>query len=525
MKRVPALLLCVILTLILLCPLQTAAQEDTAQDISGAGLVVDSTGVPSVYSIFDKNRYEGWNTVENASMTLAHEGEIGSLYFTFGKSYGPYTVTDPETGTCFTVGQEGYAHAFVDLQALFGKSLPSVTVQFTGGPAPLYELTVFGPGRVPDSVQQWQEPVDEATDLVLFASHSDDDQLFFAGLLPYYAVERDYQVQVVYLTTHFNTAPFRIHEVLDGLWAVGIRSYPVFGVFPDFGDTYTVEQAFFRFSQWGYSQEDLTGWVVEQLRRFKPLVAVGHDFNGEYGHTQHKVFAKLVADAVAVSGDPEAYPESAETYGAWEVPKTYVHLYPENPIVMNWDIPMENFGGMTPYEVAKELGFPCHVSQQYGWGYFFRGHDTCAEIPHYNPSFYGLYRSNVEPDVQKNDMFENLTSYAEQARLAEEEARRQAEEEARRQAEEEARRQAEEEARRASEEAAREASEAARLETETTVITGPAAGESGPLPAVPAGGQPPAWLLLLFLALLITAVVLILLICRPRGRKKKSRRR
>ena len=255
-------------------------------------------------------------------------------------------------------------------------------------------------------------------------------------------------------------------------------------------------------------------------------MAVAHDFNGEYGHTLHKVYARLVADAVAVSADPEAYPESAETYGIWDVPKTYVHLYEENPIVMNWDIPMENFGGMTPYQVAKELGFPCHSSQQKGWGYFFRGHDTCADIPHYNPSFYGLYRATVAADEEKNDMFENLLSYGEQEILAREEARKQAEEEARLKAQEEARQASEEEARRESEEEARQASEeAARLESEAAAASDGTEGQPPSIPAEPLREQLPGWLLALFLGLLAAAVILILLICRPRRRKKKSRRR
>ena len=534
MRRYLALLLCFLMAATLFPPARVTAQEGVAKDISGSGLVVESTGFPSVDSIFDQKRYDGWKTAEEASITLAHEGGIGSLYLTFGKAYGPYTVSDPASGKSVTVGQECYVHAYVDLQELFGQALSSVTIRFDGGAAPLYELTVFGPGKAPDSVQKWEEPVEGATDLVLFATHSDDDQLFFAGLLPYYAVERGYQVQVVYLTNHFNIAPFRIHEMLDGLWAVGIRSYPVFGEYPDFGDTYTLEQAFYRFSQWGHSQDEMTAWVVEQLRRFKPLVVVGHDFNGEYGHTLHKVYARLVADAVAVSADPEAYPESAETYGTWDVPKTYIHLYEENPIVMNWDVPMENFDGMTPYQVAKELGFPCHSSQQKGWGYFFRGHDTCADIPHYNPSYYGLYRCTVGADVQKDDMFENLTSYGEQARIAEEEARKQAEEEARKQAEEEARKQAEEEARQASEEAAREASEeaareaseeAARQESEEAALPEQTRGETDYRPAdtAPVRERPPVWLLAIFLALLATAIVLIALILRPRGKKKKHK--
>ncbi len=364
---------------------------------------------------------------------------------------------------------------------------------------------------MPDSIQRWQNPVEGQTDLILFATHSDDDQLFFAGLLPYYAVERGYQVQVIYMTSHYNTAPFRIHEVLDGLWAVGIRSYPVFGAYPDFGDTATFEGALQRFGKFGHSRESMTGWIVEQMRRFHPLVVVGHDFAGEYGHAQHRVWSQLVADAAALSGDPEAYPESVETYGTWDVPKTYIRLYQENPIVMDWDQPMESFGGMTPYQVTKELGFPCHSSQQ-RWAYFFRGHDTCASIPNYNPSFYGLYRSTVGEDIQKNDMFENLISHAEQIRIAEEEARKQAEEEARLKAEEEARKASEEAARLQAEEEARRASEeAARQET--------AATEPAPVMPAPPAEMPPVWLLGLLAFLFLAMILLIILIRRNNSRR------
>lgn len=525
MKQCLSLLICFFLVLTLLSPLSTSAEENTAENISGQNIVTGSSGFPSLGSLFDSKRYNGWNTADEASLTLSHENGIGSLYLTFGKTYEPYTITNDDTGETITAGEQSYYHDFVNLTEVFGTTPKTVTLTFSSGPVALYELQVYGPGPVPDSIQKWQEPVDGKTDLVLFSTHSDDDQLFFAGLLPYYAVERGYQVQVVYLTSHFNTAPFRIHEVLDGLWAVGIRTYPVFGPFPDFGDTYTVEQAFYRFQRWGYSREDMTGFVVEQLRRFKPFVAVSHDFNGEYGHTQHKVYAQLVADAVAVSQDPEAYPDSAETYGAWDVPKTYVHLYEENPIVMNWDIPMENFDGMTPYQVTKELGFPKHSSQQKGWGYFFRGHDTCADIPHYNPSFYGLYRNTVGEDVQKNDMFENLICHTDQARIAaEEEARLKAEEEARR-ASEEARLQAEEEARQASEEARKASEEAARQE-ETTQQT---PSEPVPVPEkVPAEELPPLWLpLLIDAALLLILIWLLRLLRRSRrssGKYKKKKR-
>ncbi len=531
MKSCLALLVSLLTLLALLSPLPASAEETAAEDISGLNLIVESEGFPSVKSLFDKKRYDGWNTQENASITLTHEGGIGSLYLTFGKTYGTYTVTDNDSGSSFTAGEQGYVHDFLDLQACFGACPKSVTLSFPSGPAALHELQVFSPGQVPDSVQKWQEPVDGQTDLILFATHSDDDQLFFAGLLPYYAVERDYQVQVVYYTNHYNTAPFRVHEVLDGLWAVGIRSYPVLGGFPDFGDTRTLEGALQKLGKYGHTRESLTGFVVEQLRRFKPQVVVGHDFDGEYGHAQHKVFAQMVADAVQVSQDPSVYPETAERYGTWDVPKTYIHLYEENPIVMDWDTPMENFDGMTPYEVAKKLGFPAHVSQQKGWAYYFEGHDTCASISNYSPCKYGLYRSTVGEDAEKNDMFENIISYGEQARLkAEEEARLKAEEEARLKAEEEARLKAEEEARLKAEEEARLKAEAeAKKASEEAAQTEPQQAPTQPAKPADSPQTPPLWIFLVMGGCTVLLVILIILLI-SRGKqgkyaKKKKRRK
>ena len=180
----------------------------------------------------------------------------------------------------------------------------------------------------------------------------------------------------------------------------------------------------------GITEEELVGFVVENLRRFKPLVAVGHDLGGEYGHGQHMLYADMLIKAVEITDDPEQYPDSAQQYGTWDVPKTYLHLYTKNEIRMDWDQPLESFDGMTAYRVSKDLGFAAHVSQQLNFGWFIKGKDTAASINYCSPCRYGLYRSTVGADVEKTDMFENLTTYGQ--KKAEEEAARLAEEEAQR---------------------------------------------------------------------------------------------
>ena len=111
----------------------------------------------------------------------------------------------------------------------------------------------------------------------------------------------------------------------------------------------------------------------------------------------------------------------------WDTPKAYIHLWQENEIIMNWDIPLEKFGGKTAFQVTQD-GFMCHKSQHwtwfYGWIYGPANNITKAsEILTYSPCRYGLFRSTVGADVKGGDMFENIPmSYAEIA--AEEERQR-----------------------------------------------------------------------------------------------------
>ena len=454
-----------VLLLMLLPVLSVGAEEMEAKNISGKELVVAANRV-NKDRIFDGDQVNSQKLVSESYVTLQHEDGIGSVYLLFNLEYGDYTIKNEDTGETVTCGQYRYLHDFVDLVALFGSAPKSVTISFPQESGQFNELYVFTEGKVPQWVQIWEQPVDHETDLVLFSTHCDDEQLFFAGVLPYYAAELDYQVQVVYLTISRNHSTRRAHEALDGLWTVGIRNYPVYN---DFGDykAPTMDKAYSIYKFMGVEEPQLLEYVVENIRRFKPKVAIGHDIiNGEYSHGAHMLYADLLVKALEITNDPEQYPESAEKYGLWDVPKTYLHLYPENPIVMDWDQPLESFDGMTAYEVTKELGFPCHVSQVSGFLWYMAGADTAAEVAQYSPCEYGLYRSTVGPDVKKNDFFENVPTHAQDKILAEE-AIRQAEEEARR---------AEEEARLAEEARIREeAEEQARKEAQEKLLAEEAA--------------------------------------------------
>lgn len=418
-----------VLSAILLFSLAAGVSADEpvqAADISSE-TSFSGTGYGSFGFLTDKDDLTYRYSNGNASLTLENPAGMGSLYLMFDYEYGEYTIRDNSSEKVITAGTYGFLHEFVDLKAGFGYAPASVTIDFAKGSVQLSEIYIFSVGETPDFVQKWEPPLDGKADILVMPTHGDDDQLFFAGLFPYYAGELDYAVQVAYLTDHRCYTNVRIHEMINGLWVSGVENYPVFAFRLDFvtpGNA--LKDAYQLYSKYGVSKDALIGFAVEQFRRFKPQVVVGHDIDGEYGHAMHKVYADIIIKGVEISDDPGQFPESAQKYGTWDVPKTYLHLLEDNPIVMDYDVPLEHFGGLTAFQVTQKYGLPCHVSQKYYstfslWYEGLEGELTKAtQIKLYNPCKFGLYRSKVGADVRKNDFLENIITYTEQERLEQE---------------------------------------------------------------------------------------------------------
>lgn len=303
--------------LFIVCAMPGAAEGASASQLKLSGL--------------DKKLTDGnhLTAAECGEIKLSADGEISSLYIIFHSKAQEFKVKSGEkTKTVKT----DFLHTLTDVSELKSNEL---TVDFGG--AKISDIYAFAAGSLPDFVQKWEKPLERA-DILLNSSHSDDDQLFFAGLLPYYA-SRGCDIQVVYYTDHKNETRRR-HELLNGLWTVGIKYYPVISNFPDYYSE-TIEGALKTIATEGYTENDALGFQVEMLRRFKPQVAVSHDFNGEYGHGMHKLNAAMMKRAVEISGDKSFFSETAEKYGVYTPKKLYVHLYGENKIVMDYDTPSE----------------------------------------------------------------------------------------------------------------------------------------------------------------------------------------
>lgn len=411
-------------TVFLLCFLLmgTALAEESREE----GAEFEAAGFARAQRMWDRSR-DTWDTAgEGAAVTVTRADGIAGIYVEFDRLPQPWTLRVPSGGTELPCGENGFLHEYVPLSGL----PESVTLEFPAGTA-IAEVYAFSDGELPDWVQVWQPPCEQA-DLMLVSSHSDDEQLFFAGILPYYGVERELSVQVVYIVQHFEAYGAadhkRPHEQLDGLWTVGVRNYPIIPRFPDlYSESKDREAALSwalsAYSSVGETYEDFVSYLTECIRRCKPLVAVTHDRNGEYGHGTHVLCSQALTDAVEAASDPEKYPESA-ALGTWDVEKTYIHLYEENPVVLDLDTPSDRLGGKTPFQVTQD-GFACHKSQHWTW--FYRWINGTADAPitraadiqTYSPCRYGLYRSTVGPDEAGGDLFEHVETYPQRAARAE----------------------------------------------------------------------------------------------------------
>jgi len=347
------------------------------------------------------------------TITITSDTAIGGIYIKFNDPVEPWTLK--YNGKTERKGENGFLHEYV----AFSEDVTSCDITLDSAMT-VSEITAYSKGTLPSDVQVWEAPCEGQTDILVFSTHADDEILFLGGVLATYAGQQNLNVQVCYMTNYWDGDRRREHEKLDGLWASGVKHYPVNS---NFWDKYaeSVEEALNY-----YDYDEVLQYITTQIRRFKPMIVVTQDLNGEYGHGGHMLLAKTVCESVDNSKDSSFCPESAAAYGVWDTPKTYLHLYGENKLTMDLRQPLSNMNERTAIEVAKEA-YLKHDSQQWCWFYVSDEYEySCAD--------FGLYRTTVGTDTS-NDMLENIVTYEEQANIKEAESKKAAEESSRAEAE------------------------------------------------------------------------------------------
>ncbi len=300
--------------------------------------------------------------------------------------------------------------------------------------------------------QEWDDPLVGNTDLLLFTTHADDEQLFFSGLLPYYTQVRDLNVQVVYGTDHIYE-PDRHNERRNGLWAVGVtNTLDSSGWLDQYSETLDWALSNLAASD-GIGMDEVVEWFRQTILKYRPKVIVSHDVNGEYGHGQHMLITEGLRRCLDKYSSEFPFLE-----------KVYLHLWDENKISLDViDERRAELNGLSAFQITQKFGFPEHVSQHQWWFYDWlyygntyeqarvdaNGITKASQIISYSPLQYGLIYGDASLDQHKNDFFEGLKSYqeiADEEEAARKEAERKAEEE-RQEAERKAREEAEKKAR------------------------------------------------------------------------------
>ena len=381
---------CLLALLLLLLPVCAAAQE--AKELT-ADCVITSGKVRTT-SVHDNDYTTAWRSERVRRPYLEFqlpEGETaGWLYVCFAEMPQSWAVEEKVDGKWQVIadGSTDYIHALVKLNGQNHFRIvenSGITTRLK-----ISEVFVLGAGDLPDWVQRW-EPTVEKADLLVLATHPDDELIFFGGAIPTYAVEQKKNVVVAYMS-YANAA--RRSELLNGLWHMGVRNYPVIGTF---GDSYSTNMAEM-YDRWG--KEKVRKYVMGLIRRYKPEVMVTHDKGGEYGHGAHKVTSDASVYCVENAANASVLPALAKEYGTWTVKKLYLHMGEENAIHMDWNVPLTSMGGKTGEQLAQEA-FLLHVTQQ-------KTSYVVTDEGQTGNAKFSLVYTNVGPDTVGGDFFENV---------------------------------------------------------------------------------------------------------------------
>ena len=374
---------------------ETAREGRKARDISEFCLFNGRPGGPThilndgAYKrVFETGLKNGVHSVEVA----VTEGDpLGALYIQWAGDPVPVSVQVPAGEDWVTVAstEDAFCAAYIAFPEttrcrIVNRDNPAKQLRIS-------EMRALTAGEPGEDIQVWRKAGDKV-DLMLIAGHPDDELIWFGGALPYYAGERGKDTLVI---TCAMSVEMRMLELCDALWACGVRIHPIFLHRLDFSDT-DVRKVL---KKW-HAEDETLPIIIGLIREHKPDVLLLQDVNGEYGHGIHRASCWLGQRGAEGAADPEADPASAAAYGTWDVPKVYIHLWPENQIQMDWKQPLEAFGGRTGLEAAQDA-LQYHKSQVvHGWKVEDGGeHDN---------SLFGLYRTTVGPDEAKNDFFEHI---------------------------------------------------------------------------------------------------------------------
>ncbi len=364
---------------------ETVPQEEALEITAACLLNLSGSKNPKALTDRKFTSYSESKAGKNPWLEITGKEPIYGLYLCFQKKPESYVLQVRRGGEWETLcaGNE-YIHAYYSLEGetevrvmALGDSKKQ-TIGFN-------EVYAFGEGRTPSWVQRW-ETSQEKSDLLFLVAHQEEELLYLGGAIPWYAVEKERTVAVACMS-YANTT--RRSELLNGLWSMGYRQYPVIGSFK----TAKAKgmSAAYKTIDARQGEKTLVAWIREVLEKTRPQVMVGPDPQGEGSNGQRLMLADACRKAFPAEGD------------GWQPQKLYLHLFGEkgDQVVFDWNQPLEKFGGRTGMGLAY-YAYLYHKTQD------DQERSVYQEGVTYANNTFGLAETLVGKDEARNDFLEHI---------------------------------------------------------------------------------------------------------------------
>lgn len=373
---------------------QAATVNSTAQDITDAVNMSATTKI-NTGILLDSKYQTKLTTTAETNLTVTSENDIAAVYFVFEGEINNCLINAQEK--YIKVGERKTTHELARLE----KSVKKLTINIPKNTT-ICDIYFLSPGEnLPPYIEDWQSASKKA-DIMLFPAHIGDEFTSMGGVLPYYAGELGLCVQVVYMinaNASDKTKP-NVHEMLNGLWAAGVKAYPIMSSAIQ-SDAKTLKEA-----EENYKEFGLEKYLVYMIRRYQPQVIIGHDINGE-NNVDCQYYTKTLLKAIELSNNSDYYQDISSEYGIWETKKTYLHLFNENIYTMDLNKTLNNFGGKKLSEVINNC-FALYPTKPQKLNFSGK----------YDIRSFGLYSDKTKMKSSTNEFMENIVSYSQQAQQA-----------------------------------------------------------------------------------------------------------
>ena len=188
----PLALCLTMLMLLTLLPARAEEEGPEAEDITrGFTFVQNSSEINALYS--HDGKYVTHNTYKPGDTLYVRPRArqiIGSLFFRLGSEKAKMTLRQYDQQGQLLLSSDLEANSLC-YAAIMEEGCSSVEITAREEAFDICELTILGPGRLPDSFPQPEASVTR-TDLLIVTTHPDDEWIFLGAVYPIYVAEQGY---------------------------------------------------------------------------------------------------------------------------------------------------------------------------------------------------------------------------------------------------------------------------------------------------------------------------------------------